>query len=116
MALERTSVKKTIRRLCELSLRFLGKNSNYRLSSSILLMDYFLCSQRDYFRQDQDEVLSTPIAIARKLPEDILRLAGYHKSVGGSGFVEDHQDPVDFLQSNDNGMGKFGVVTDNLAI
>jgi hypothetical protein len=37
-------------------------------------------SQRDYFRQDQDEVLSTPIEIARKLPEDILKLAGYCKT------------------------------------
>jgi ectoine hydroxylase-related dioxygenase (phytanoyl-CoA dioxygenase family) len=33
--------------------------------------------QRDYFRQDQEEVLSTPLDIARKLPDDILRLAGY---------------------------------------
>jgi hypothetical protein len=36
--------------------------------------------QRDYFRQDQDEVLSTPIEIARKLPEDILKIAGYRTS------------------------------------
>lgn len=38
------------------------------------------CSQRDYFRQDQDEVLSTPIEIARKLPDDILKIAGYCKN------------------------------------
>lgn len=38
-----------------------------------------LLSQRDYFRQDQDEVLSTPIEIARTLPDDVLRLAGYCK-------------------------------------
>lgn len=37
-------------------------------------------SQRDYYRPDQDEVLSTPIEIARKLPEDVLRLAGYCKT------------------------------------
>jgi len=36
-------------------------------------------AQRDYFRQDQEEILSTPIEIARKLPEDILRLTGYCK-------------------------------------
>lgn len=33
--------------------------------------------QRDYFRQDQEEILSTPIEVARRLPEDILRIAGY---------------------------------------
>jgi ectoine hydroxylase-related dioxygenase (phytanoyl-CoA dioxygenase family) len=37
-------------------------------------------AQRDYFRQDQEEILSTPIEIARKLPEDILRLTGYCES------------------------------------
>lgn len=35
--------------------------------------------QRDYYRQDQEEILSTPIEIARKLPQDILKLAGYRK-------------------------------------
>jgi hypothetical protein len=35
--------------------------------------------QRDYFRLDQNEVLSTPIEIARTLPDDILKLAGYCK-------------------------------------
>ncbi|KAG7529661.1 hypothetical protein FFLO_05505 [Filobasidium floriforme] len=63
--------------------------------------------QRDYFRQDQDEVLSTPIEIARKLPEDILKIAGYHKAVGGVGYVEDHQSPVEFLHG-ESGMGRFG--------
>lgn len=67
--------------------------------------------QRDYFRQDQDEAISTPIEIARELPEDILRLSGYYKSVGGVGYVEDHQHPVDFLQSNDTGIGKYGTAT-----
>ena len=33
--------------------------------------------QRDYFRQDQEEILSTPIEVARRLPEDILKLCGY---------------------------------------
>ncbi|KAL5334341.1 hypothetical protein BJX70DRAFT_402708 [Aspergillus crustosus] len=67
--------------------------------------------QRDYFRQDQDEVLSTPLSIARRLPDDILRLAGYYKAVGGVGYVEDHQSPVEFLQREDVGTGKFGVAS-----
>lgn len=33
--------------------------------------------QRDYFRQQQNEVFSTPIEVARKLPDDILRITGY---------------------------------------
>jgi hypothetical protein len=45
------------------------------------------------------------------LPEDILRLAGYYKSVGGVGYVEDHQNPVEFLQSKETGVGKYGVAT-----
>ncbi|KAL4906180.1 hypothetical protein BDW74DRAFT_151445 [Aspergillus multicolor] len=64
--------------------------------------------QRDYFRQDQDEVLSTPIEIARRLPEDILKLAGYYKAVGGVGYVEDHQSPHEFLHRDDWGTGKMG--------
>lgn len=66
--------------------------------------------QRDYFRQDQDEVLSTPLEVARRLPDDVLRLAGYYKAVGGVGYVEDHQSAVEFLQKEEGGIGKFGVV------
>ncbi|KAI5248765.1 hypothetical protein E4T42_05526 [Aureobasidium subglaciale] len=73
--------------------------------------------QRDYYRRDQEEVLSTPLEIARKLPEDILRLAGYYKSVGGVGFVEDHQHPVEFLQNGENGsIGKFGSSAGKVAV
>ncbi|KIW59037.1 hypothetical protein, variant [Exophiala xenobiotica] len=66
--------------------------------------------QRDYFRQHQEEVLSTPVEVARKLPDDILKITGYYKSVGGVGYVEDHQAPVEFLHQarNLNGIGKLG--------
>lgn len=33
--------------------------------------------QRDYYRQDQEEILSTPIEIVRQLPEDLLKLCGF---------------------------------------
>lgn len=33
--------------------------------------------QRDYYRQDQEEILSTPIEVVRQLPEDILKLCGF---------------------------------------
>ncbi|KAL4772092.1 hypothetical protein BDW60DRAFT_207468 [Aspergillus nidulans var. acristatus] len=71
----------------------------------------YLYSEREYFRQDQEEVLSTPIEIARQLPEDILKLAGYYKGVGGVGYVEDHQGPHEFLHRNDFGAGKFGAAS-----
>ncbi|EED24637.1 conserved hypothetical protein [Talaromyces stipitatus ATCC 10500] len=48
------------------------------------------------FAPDQDEVLSTPIEIARKLPEDVLRLAGYYKAVSGVGYVQD-QHPIEMM-------------------
>ncbi|KAL4979360.1 hypothetical protein BDW66DRAFT_148483 [Aspergillus desertorum] len=54
---------------------------------------------------------NTPIEIARRLPEDILKLAGYYKAVGGVGYVEDHQSPYEFLQRDDFGAGKFGVAS-----
>ncbi|TYJ56766.1 hypothetical protein B9479_002536 [Cryptococcus floricola] len=58
---------------------------------------YAFAGQRDYFRQDQEEVLSTPVELARTFPEDILRLTGYYKSVGGVGYVEDHQDAAEYM-------------------
>jgi ectoine hydroxylase-related dioxygenase (phytanoyl-CoA dioxygenase family) len=72
--------------------------------------------QRDYFRLDQNEVLSTPIEIARTLPDDILKLAGYYKAVSGVGYVEDHQSPVEFMQRHDNGIGKYGPTSKNLNV
>ncbi|KAL4810345.1 hypothetical protein BDV18DRAFT_156712 [Aspergillus unguis] len=76
----------------------------------LALRTLFACfGQRDYFRQDQEEILSTPIEIARNLPEDILRLAGYYKAVGGVGYVEDHQSACEFLHRDDLGAGKFGL-------
>ncbi|KUJ06753.1 uncharacterized protein LY89DRAFT_692351 [Mollisia scopiformis] len=72
--------------------------------------------QRDYYRADQDEDLSTPIEIARKLPEDILKLAGYYKAVGGVGYVEDHQNPFEFLKREDPGLAKYGPATTQVAL
>ncbi|KAL4864668.1 hypothetical protein BDV12DRAFT_205605 [Aspergillus spectabilis] len=86
-----------------------GENKCGKADPLALRTLFAVFGQRDYFRQDQDEVLSTPISIARRLPDDILRLAGYYKAVGGVGYVEDHQSPVEFLQRDDVGTGKFGV-------
>ncbi|CAH0052284.1 unnamed protein product [Clonostachys solani] len=76
----------------------------------------FACfGQRDYFRQDQDEVHSTPISVIRSLPDDILRLAGLYKSVGGVGYVADHQDPAEFLHVDEYGSGRMGTKTQQAA-
>ncbi|WKT54171.1 hypothetical protein QSH57_004755 [Fusarium oxysporum f. sp. vasinfectum] len=81
------------------------------------LRTLFACfAQRDYYRLDQDEVLSTPMEIARTLPDDILRVAGYYKAVSGVGYVEDHQNPVEFMQKDKNGIGKFGLVANKLTL
>ncbi|KAK8845635.1 hypothetical protein IAR55_006351 [Kwoniella newhampshirensis] len=71
--------------------------------------------QRDYFRQDQEETLSTPIEIARRLPDDILKLAGYYKALGGVGYVENHQSPAEFLHS-ETALGAFISPAVNVAL
>lgn len=38
------------------------------------------------------------------------------KAVGGVGYVEDHQSPIEFLQKDNNGMGKFGKGATQVAI
>ncbi|OQD70714.1 hypothetical protein PENPOL_c001G06956 [Penicillium polonicum] len=91
-----------------------GENKCDKSDPLALRTLFAVFGQRDYFRQDQEEVLSTPIEIARRLPEDILKIAGYYKAVGGVGYVEDHQSPHEFLHRDDLGAGKFGVA--NLAV
>jgi ectoine hydroxylase-related dioxygenase (phytanoyl-CoA dioxygenase family) len=54
-----------------------GENKSAAGEENSLRTLFAVFAQRDYFRQDQEEILSTPIQIARQLPEDILRLSGY---------------------------------------
>jgi ectoine hydroxylase-related dioxygenase (phytanoyl-CoA dioxygenase family) len=56
-----------------------GENVCEPTDSDALRTIFAVFGQRDYFRQDQEEVLSTPIQIARRLPEDILKIAGYRE-------------------------------------
>ncbi|OJJ00288.1 hypothetical protein ASPVEDRAFT_149251 [Aspergillus versicolor CBS 583.65] len=88
-----------------------GENKCDKTDPLALRTLFAVFGQRDYFRQDQEEILSTPIEVARRLPDDILRIAGYYKAVGGVGYVEDHQSPVEFLHRSDLGTGKFGVAS-----
>ncbi|TVY60050.1 Dioxygenase swnH1 [Fusarium oxysporum f. sp. cubense] len=93
-----------------------GENKCDRSDPDALRTLFACFAQRDYYRLDQDEVLSTPIEIARTLPDDILRLAGYYKAVSGVGYVEDHQNPVEFMQKQENGIGKFGPASDMITV
>ncbi|KAG7406384.1 Dioxygenase swnH1 [Fusarium oxysporum f. sp. rapae] len=68
-----------------------GENKCDRSDPDALRTLFACFAQRDYYRLDQDAALSTPIEIARTLPDDILRLAGYYKAVSGVGYIEDHQ-------------------------
>nr|KIR83266.1 phytanoyl-CoA dioxygenase [Cryptococcus tetragattii IND107] len=83
-----------------------GENQCEKTDPDALRTLFAVFGQRDYFRQDQEEVLSTPLELARTFPEDILRIAGYYKAIGGVGYVEDHQDPVEFLKAGSN-LGQF---------
>ncbi|KAI5475109.1 hypothetical protein MNV49_001934 [Pseudohyphozyma bogoriensis] len=68
---------------------------------------YAVFAQRDNFRPNLNHTLSTPIDVARRLPEDLLRLAGYYKALGGLNFVEDHQHSIEFMQDPENKLGIF---------
>ncbi|CAH0057839.1 unnamed protein product [Clonostachys solani] len=84
-----------------------GMNQCERTDPDAVRTLFAIFGQRDFYRQDQQEILSTPIDIARSLPDDILRLTGYYKAIGGVGFIGDHQDPAEFLHGDTNGVGKF---------
>lgn len=38
------------------------------------------------------------------------------KAVGGVGYVEDHQSPIEFLQSSNTGIGKLGPHIEKVAL
>ncbi|WVQ74082.1 hypothetical protein IAR50_003666 [Cryptococcus sp. DSM 104548] len=83
-----------------------GENVCDKTDPDALRTLFAVFGQRDYFRQDQEEILSTPLELARTFDEDILRIAGYYKAVGGVGYVEDHQDAVEFLHGKTS-LGEF---------
>ncbi|KAH7215910.1 hypothetical protein DER44DRAFT_820784 [Fusarium oxysporum] len=59
------------------------------------------------------------------LPSGLLELcpttssdwqATVRKAVSGVGYVEDHQNPVEFMQKQENGIGKFGPASDMITV
>jgi hypothetical protein len=51
-------------------------------------------------------------------PERGWKLIEIHidKAASGVGYVEDHQNPVEFMQKDEVGIGKFGLASDKLKI
>lgn len=47
-----------------------------------------------WLRQEENQYLTTPIEIARGLPEDLLRLMGYQRGAYALGYVDDMRDPM----------------------
>jgi ectoine hydroxylase-related dioxygenase (phytanoyl-CoA dioxygenase family) len=51
-----------------------------------------------WLRQEENQYLSVPAAIARELPEPLLRLIGYARGAYALGYVDDLRDPLDVLR------------------
>jgi hypothetical protein len=50
-----------------------------------------------WLRQEENQYLTTPLEIARKLPEDLLRLMGYQRGAYALGYVDDMRDPMEMV-------------------
>jgi ectoine hydroxylase-related dioxygenase (phytanoyl-CoA dioxygenase family) len=51
-----------------------------------------------WLRQEENQYLSVPFEIARKLPVDLLRLMGYQRGAYALGYVDDLRDPIEVLR------------------
>ena len=61
-----------------------------------------------WLRQEENQYLSVPAAIARELAEPLLRLIGYARGAYALGYVDDLRDPLAVLRespSNATGLG-----------
>ncbi|MEI6630045.1 MAG: phytanoyl-CoA dioxygenase family protein, partial [Actinomycetota bacterium] len=78
-----------------------------------LNVDYIL----GWLRQEENQYLSCPPEIARTLPENVQRLAGYAIGAYALGYVDDVRDPNAVLNGRDGGssFGGLEINTPNLA-
>ncbi|MEY4360796.1 MAG: hypothetical protein RL391_102 [Actinomycetota bacterium] len=79
-----------------------GANRSTRVRRA-LNIDYVL----GWLRQEENQYLSCPPEVARRLPEHIQRLAGYSMGAYALGYVDDVRDPMALLR-NASGMSSFG--------
>lgn len=49
---------------------------------------------RGWLRQEENQYLSTPLEIAKTLPEDLLRVMGYQPACFSMGYVGEYEDPI----------------------
>lgn len=47
-----------------------------------------------WLRQEENQYLTTPIEVARDLPDELLKLMGYQMGCLGMGYVRDFEDPL----------------------
>jgi hypothetical protein len=58
-----------------------------------------------WLRQEENQYLSVPQAVARELPTDLLRLMGYARGAYALGYIDDIRDPLDVLREQDRSRG-----------
>jgi ectoine hydroxylase-related dioxygenase (phytanoyl-CoA dioxygenase family) len=65
---------------------------------------------RAWLRQEENQYLAVPQAIAQELPLPLLRLMGYARGAYALGYVDDLRDPIDVLQpgAGETGLGDLG--------
>jgi hypothetical protein len=53
---------------------------------------------RSWLRQEENQYLSVPLAVARTLPTELLRLIGYARGAYALGYVDDLRDPLEVVR------------------
>lgn len=51
-----------------------------------------------WLRQEENQYLSVPLEVARKLPESLLRLMGYAQGAYALGYIDDTRDPIEAVR------------------
>ncbi len=72
---------------------------------------------RSWLRQEENQYLSVPLDVARKLPKSLLRLMGYARGAYALGYIDDMRDPLEALrpqEPQDEGFGGFDTVSGKL--
>lgn len=61
-----------------------------------------------WLRQEENQYLACPPSVARELPRELARLAGYRRGAYALGYYGDLQDPIDALTGADGTDGSAG--------
>lgn len=70
-----------------------GANVSDRLRQAINIT-----YSRGWLRQEENQYLSTPLEIAKILPEDLLRVMGYQPACFSMGYVGEYEDPISVVR------------------